>query len=171
MPETLLSRFFASGLVELGHQKGDALAIVSATRREWLQCDLGNLAVGGITVGVYPTMTVEQTRYVVAHCDARFVVVEDGRQLAKIDAVRVQLPRLETVIVVDPTGVAPRPGVLALADVVARGRAARHDVDGRVAALRLEDAAIFIYTSGTTGPPKGAMLTHGNIVSALRSLA
>src|SRR5262249_4011117 len=82
-------------------------------------------------------------------------------------------PRLETVIVIDPAwpaGVAPRPGLLALADVVALGRKARSDVDGRADDLRLEDAAIFIYTSGTTGPPKGAMLTHGNIVAALRSL-
>jgi long-chain acyl-CoA synthetase len=166
-----LARGFGSGLVELGHQKGDALAILSATRREWLQADLGNLAVGGITVGVYPSMTIEQTRYVVAHCEARSVVVEDAKQLAKIEAARGQMPRLRNIIVIDPTGVAPRPGVFALADVVARGRAAHHDVDARAADLRLEDAAIFVYTSGTTGPPKGAMLTHGNIVAALRSMS
>ncbi len=162
-------RDFASGLIDLGHQPGDALAILSQTRREWMLSDLGNLAAGGITVGVYPTMTVEQSRYVLAHADCRWAVVEDARQLAKIDAARAQLPRLETVIVIDPTGVAPAPGRHALADVLARGRAARHDVDARVAKLRLEDAAIFIYTSGTTGPPKGAMLTHGNIAAAMRS--
>jgi long-chain acyl-CoA synthetase len=164
-----LVRDLASGLVDLGHQSGEALAIVSTTRREWLLADLGNLAAGGVTVGVYPTMTPEQTRYIVAHCEARFAVVEDAGQLAKLDAVRSGLPRLETVIVIDAAGVPPRPDLLTLTDLLARGHAARHDIQQRVAGLRLEDAAMFVYTSGTTGPPKGAMLTHGNIVAALRA--
>ena len=166
-----LVRDFGSGLVDLGHQKGDALAILSSTRREWLMCDLGNLAIGGITIGVYPSMTAEQTRYVVAHCEARFIVVEDIKQLSKIDAARALLPRLETLIIIDPTGTTPRPGLLSLEDLLARGRAARHDVDARTRAILLEDAAIFVYTSGTTGPPKGAMLTHGNLVGALRAMS
>jgi long-chain acyl-CoA synthetase len=165
-----LVRDFGSGLIELGHQKGNALAIVSATRREWLMCDLANLAVGGITVGVYPSMTVEQTRYVVAHCEARIAVVEDAKQLAKVEAARAQLPRLEHVVVIDATGVKTGPAVLTLDEVLARGRAARHDVDARAHELTLADAAIFVYTSGTTGPPKGAMLTHGNLVAAMRSM-
>src|SRR5215813_7090563 len=174
-----LVRDFGSGLVDLGHglghglghQKGDALAILSSTRREWMMCDLGNLAIGGISVGVYPSMTAEQTRYVVAHCEARTIVVEDAKQLAKIDSVRAQLPGLETVIIIDPTGVAARPGLITLTELLQRGRAARHDVDERSRKIHLEDAAIFVYTSGTTGPPKGAMLTHGNIVSALRAMS
>ena len=165
-----LVRDFASGLIELGHAKGDALAIVSQTRREWMTADLGNLAAGGVTVGVYPTLTAEQSRYVIAHCEAKIAVVENAAQLAKIDAQRAGMPRLETVVVIDPTGIAPRPGLLAFADLVARGRAARHDIEARVAALRLEDAALFVYTSGTTGPPKGAMLTHGNVVAAMRAM-
>ena len=169
-----LTREFGAGLVELGHQKGDALAIISGTRREWLMADLGNLAAGGVTVGVYPTMTVEQTRYVVAHCEARYAVVEDARQLAKLDAVRAGLPKLETTIIIDAAGVAARPGLLTAAEVLARGqasKAAQREVDRRVGELRLEDAAAFVYTSGTTGPPKGAMITHGNIVGTLRALA
>ena len=166
-----LVRDFGSGLIELGHQKGDTLAILSSTRREWLACDLGNLAAGGVSVGVYPSMTVDQTRYVIAHCEARFAVVEDHKQLAKVDALRSQVPRLETVIVIDPTGVPPRPGLLTFAEVLERGRAAHHDVEARTRAIEPTDAAIFVYTSGTTGPPKGAMLTHGNIVSALRSMS
>src|SRR5262249_10555436 len=120
-----LVRDFGSGLIDTGHEKGDVLAILSSTRREWLMCDLGNLAIGGITVGVYPSMTAEQTRYVVAHSEARAIVVEDAKQLAKIDSVRAQLPRLETTIVIDSTGVAARPGLLSLAEVLGRGRAAR----------------------------------------------
>lgn len=163
-------RAIASGLIELGHQKGDALAILSNTRREWLACDLGNMAAGGVTVGVYATMTAEQSRYVIAHCDARFLVVENAAQLAKVDSVRAGLPRVETIIVIDPTGVAPRPGLIALAELIDRGRAARRDVDARADAVDPGDPATFIYTSGTTGPPKGAMISHGNIVAALTSI-
>ena len=164
-----LVRDFASGLMELGHQKGDAVAIVSQTRREWIMCDLGNLAAGGITIGVYPSMTPDQSRYVIAHCDARFAVVEDAAQLAKLESVRAQLPKLEAVIVIDAQNVTPRRDIFSLAEVMSRGRAAKHDVDKRAAEIRLEDAAIFVYTSGTTGPPKGAMLTHGNIAAALNA--
>jgi long-chain acyl-CoA synthetase len=165
-----LVRDLASALIELGQARGDALAIVSQTRREWMTADLGNLAAGGVTVGVYPTLTPEQTRYVIAHCEARIAVVENAAQLAKIDAQRAGMPKLETVVVIDPEGVPARPGVIGFAELLARGRAARHDVDRRVAELRLEDAALFVYTSGTTGPPKGAMLTHGNLVAALRAM-
>lgn len=163
-------RELASGLISLGHQPGDATAIMSQTRREWMQCDLASLAAGGVTVGVYPTMTAEQSKYVIAHCDAKFAIVEDAAQLAKLDSVRAQLPRLETTIVIDPTNVKLGPGKLSLDDVLARGRDARHDVDARVAKIKKSDPAIFIYTSGTTGPPKGAMITHGNIVAALTSM-
>lgn len=163
-----LVRDFASGLIDLGHDKGQAVAIVSNTRHEWMLADLGTLAAGGITVGVYPTMTADQQRYVIAHCDARFVVVENREQLEKLESVRAQLPALERVIVIDPTGVEPREGRVTLAELLARGRGRSADVDARAAALRLEDACTFIYTSGTTGPPKGAMLTHGNIVAALK---
>lgn len=163
-------RDFAAGLVTLGHKPGDTLAIQANTRVEWLNADLGNLAAQGITVGVYPTMTADQSRYIIAHCDARFVLVEDAKQLQKLQSVRTQLPGVETVIVIDPRGVnLDGERLLSYHDVLARGRASREDVHARVAQLRLEDAALFIYTSGTTGPPKGAMITHGNIVAAMEA--
>src|SRR5262249_52917377 len=90
-------------------------------------------------------------------------------QLAKLDAFRGELPALSTIIAIDGAGIPPRPDVLPLADVLARGRAARHDVEARARAIEPSDAAIFAYTSGTTGPPKGPMLTHGNIVAAMRA--
>ncbi|HKA88360.1 MAG TPA: long-chain fatty acid--CoA ligase [Haliangiales bacterium] len=165
-----LVRSFASGLIDMGHEKGNALAILSSTRREWLLADLGNMAAGGVTVGVYATMTAEQSRYIIAHSDARFLVVENAAQLAKIETVRAELPRLLSIIVIDADGVTRRPGVTTLAAVLERGRAARRDVDARADRLQLDDAATLIYTSGTTGPPKGAIIRHGNIVAALTSL-
>src|SRR5688572_25743333 len=77
-------RELASGLIALGHKKGDKLAILAGTRWEWMSFDLANLAVGGVTVGVYPSLTPDQTRYVIEHSDARILVVEDQKQLAKI---------------------------------------------------------------------------------------
>jgi len=164
-----LVRDLASGLVALGHRKGDTLGVLAATRWEWALADLANLCAGGVTVGVYPTLTAEQSAYVIAHADTRFLVVENAKQLAKVEAVRQELPRLETLILIDPTGVAPARDRMSLADLLARGRAARQDVDARAAQIRLEDPAILIYTSGTTGPPKGAVLSHGNLVAAMHA--
>jgi long-chain acyl-CoA synthetase len=73
-------------------------------------------------------------------------------------------------VIIDPSGVGTGPGRLSFLDLLARGRAARHDVEPIVRGLRPEDPAIFVYTSGTTGPPKGAILSHGNITSALKML-
>jgi long-chain acyl-CoA synthetase len=173
-----LVRDFAGGLLALGHEARDTLAILANTRYEWLIADLASLAVGGVTVGVYPTMTGEQSRYIVEHADARYFVVEDRKQLDKMRPHLGGLPRLEVVIVIDPTGVelGPKAGGLprriSFAEVLALGqtRAADDEVDGRVRALALTDPAIMVYTSGTTGPPKGAILTHGNIEAALDQL-
>ena len=154
-----LVRELASGLMALGHKPGDKLAILANTRWEWLAVDLANLAVGGVTVGVYPSLTPDQTRYVIEHSDSRILVVENAKQLAKIEPIRAQLPALEHVILLEN-----------LPELLARGRAARQDVEARVAAIRPEDPAIFVYTSGTTGPPKGAVLTHGNLIASMRMI-
>ena len=123
-----------------------------------------------MTVGVYPTLTGTQMHYVIDHAECRFCVVEDAKQLAKVRAVVDRLPHLETIIVIDPAGCTLEPGrIVSLDELVARGRKADIDIAERVAGVHLEDAALFVYTSGTTGPPKGAMLTHGNIVAALRA--
>ncbi len=166
-----LVRDLAAGLIEIGHRVGDPVAILSATRREWLYCDLATLSCGGVTVGVYPTLTAAQCHYILDHSEARYCVVEDGDQLDKILGCADRLPHLRHIVVIDTTGlIGSDPRVIGYDALLARGRAAAHDVAARVAAISSEDAATFIYTSGTTGPPKGAMMTHGGIVAALESL-
>lgn len=159
----------ASGLMALGHEQGDAVAIMANTRREWIYFDVAAQAAGGVTVGVYPTLTIDQAAYVVGHADCKYAVVEDKAQLIKLQAARAQLPALRAVIVIDRAGVELGGELISMDQLAARGRAERHDVAARVAAIHSEDAALFVYTSGTTGPPKGAMLTHGNVTAALQA--
>jgi len=164
----------ALGLVSLGFEPGQAVAIIGHNRPEWLFCDVGTLLAGGLSVGVYATNPPEQCAYILAHSEARVFFVEDREQLAKALEIRGALAHLEHIVVMDPVGLGAfaDPQVLTLAELRALGRAA-----GDPAGLRArwrhaseDDVAILLYTSGTTGPPKGAMLTHRNLLWTAEAL-
>jgi long-chain acyl-CoA synthetase len=151
----------ARGLVALGLEPGDRVALLGETRPEWTVADAAILAAGLVVVPVYHTNSPEECRYVVDHSGARAIVLEDAGQLAKIEEVRDQLPGLEHVISMVPAG-----DTTTVDDL--RARAA--EVEDAVLAERLEsvgpdDVATIVYTSGTTGPPKGCMLTHRNLLA------
>ena len=95
-------REVALGLVDLGIQPGDKVAILANTRPEWTTACFGILTAGGALVTIYQTNSAEECQYVLAHSDSRAVFVEDGEQLAKIRAVRDECPELRHVIVMDP---------------------------------------------------------------------
>ncbi|MBN2784163.1 MAG: AMP-binding protein [Pontiellaceae bacterium] len=162
---------FALGLKYLGFGRGERLAILSENRREWLYAELGVIALGGISVGVYPTSPYPEVQYVVHHAEARFVVCEDQEQTDKILAVWDDLPSLEKIIVVDMKGMRgyPREKIIPFSEVEKYGRemaAAEPGLfDAEVDQGRDTDVCIMIYTSGTTGKPKGAMINHRNIES------
>lgn len=164
----------ACGLAALGFEPGQAAAIIGNNRPEWLFCDMGILLAGGLSVAVYATNPPDQCAYVLAHSEARVFFVEDEEQLDKALEVRGQLPKLERIVVMDPEGLGrfSDPQVLTLDELRALGRAA-WDPDGLEARLQgasEEDVAILLYTSGTTGPPKGAMLTHRNLLWTAEAL-
>src|SRR5436853_1527032 len=92
------------GLIDLGIEKGDKVAILSNTRPEWTYASFGLLGTGAASVSVYQTNSPEECQYVLGHSESRAVFVEDGEQLAKIRQVEHELPRLEFVIVFDPAG-------------------------------------------------------------------
>ena len=168
-------RRFCMGLVALGVPRGDKVAILSENRREWLYAELGAMSAGAVGVGVYPTSPANEVRFVVDHSEAVVVVAEDQEQVDKILA--VDLPRVRQIIVMDTRGLRGyRDARLrSFAEVEALG--ARADAesperfDELVSATRAEDVAFLIYTSGTTGFPKGAMISHRNILAQAAAAA
>ena len=163
----------AAGLAEVGVLPGDRIAILSGNRMEWHIADVGVLAGGGVTVPIYQTSSPEQVAYVLGHSEARLCFVEHERQLAKVREVRDQLPFLHQVIVFADGGWADDPFVKSFAELRSAGvrRLDREPdlVDSRSGAVVADQLATLVYTSGTTGPPKGAMISHANIVWTLRS--
>jgi long-chain acyl-CoA synthetase len=156
----------ARGLIDLGLEPGDRVAILCTTRADWAHASFAISSAGGVVVPIYPTNSPEECGYVAGNSEARFVVCEDAEQVAKIVAVRDELPALEAIVAVDPSG--------DVADAVSfeelrergRGRDAG-EVTARAKAVTPADPYTFIYTSGTTGPPKGCVLSHGNYRSVL----
>ena len=152
----------ALGLIDLGIQPGDKVAILAHTRPEWTYACFGILSAGGTLVTVYQTNSPEECQYVLHHSDSRAVFVEDAEQLAKVRAIEDSCPELEHVIVMEP-GDAELGDALTLDGLRERGRAG-DDAQwrARYEAVTPEDICLYIYTSGTTGPPKGCLLSHAN---------
>ena len=158
------------GLIDLGLEPGERVSVVCTTRVEWTWCSLAISAAGAVVVPIYPTNSPEECAWVAGHSESVVVVCEDATQLAKIDAVRDQLPALRKIVVIEGAGEAE--ATVALDEVRARGRAReRAELDARIAGVARSDPYTFIYTSGTTGPPKGCVLTHGNYRAVLDMVA
>jgi long-chain acyl-CoA synthetase len=152
-------RRLALGLMELGIEKGDKVAILANTRPEWTYADFAALSAGAIVVPIYQTNSPDECQYVLENSDAVAVIVEDAEQLEKIRAIRDRVPRLEHVILM--TGDAE--DAMTLDELGERG-AGRSESEWaeRYRSVSREDICTFIYTSGTTGPPKGCVISHGN---------
>ncbi len=161
-------------LAALGLNPGARAAITAEVCPEWLFADLGVMGVGGISFGIYPTDTPVQIEYIMNDCQAEFYFAEDDEQLDKILAVRGNIPSLKKIIVFDMEGLhhLNDPMVMSFQALLELGaaQAERHPgtFAARAARTRREDTAILVYTSGTTGPPKGAMITHDNILFQIR---
>jgi long-chain acyl-CoA synthetase len=153
----------ALGLIDLGIAPGDRVAILASTRPEWTYADFAISMAGCVVVPIYPTNSPQECEWVLSDSDAVAVVCEDASQVAKVLAVRDRLPRLRTLISIEPAE-----GAISLEQLIERGREGDwSELDRRTAAVRGDDPYTFIYTSGTTGPPKGCVLTHANFRAVL----
>ncbi len=174
------ARQVAMGLLSLGIRPGDRIAVASEDTPEWFYADLGAQMIGAVVVGIYPTNPWPELQYIVRHCGTRAVFTGDQEQTDKVlDAMAREggLPDVEAVICTDMKGLAryDHPSLMAFEALCAMGetvRAADETADRRLDALidsgKPDNTCILVYTSGTTGPPKGAMLSHRNlIVSAM----
>jgi long-chain acyl-CoA synthetase len=150
------------GLIDLGLQPGEKVAILSHSRPEWVYANYATLASGCASVAIYQTNSPEECHYVLSHSEAKAVFVEDASQLAKIREVEGDLPGLEHIVIFDATGV-DKGDALTLDELRTRG-AGRDaaELEQRANAVTGDDACLYIYTSGTTGPPKGCITSHSN---------
>ena len=152
----------AAGLRALGVQPGDRVAIHSENRPEWVVADLAIQALGAIAVGIYPTSPAAEVEYLLSHSGAVVLIAEDEEQLDKALAVRERLGDLREIVVIDPRGVRAE-GIRHWEEIERATTLALEEV---AAQLDPEATAMIVYTSGTTGPPKGAMLSHANLMFA-----
>ncbi len=164
------ARWIGAGLVAMGFTRGDVVAILSEDNREWLYCDMGITLVGGISAGVYTTDSAQQLAYLVNDSGAPFLFIENDEQLDKYLESREDMPGLVRAIVFDRDGLRDfnDEKVIFLDELIESGREflQKHAgfIDAEIDKAEPNDTALLIYTSGTTGPPKGAMISHRNMM-------
>ncbi|MFB6845405.1 AMP-dependent synthetase/ligase [Streptomyces sp. NPDC056373] len=156
----------AAGLIELGVQPEQRVALAAGTRLEWILADLGIMCAGAATTTVYPQTNADESAYILSDSESRVLIAENAEQLAKAREKRAELPELTHVVVIDGAGVETADWILTLDELEKRG-AARLEKDPdlikeRVGAIAKDQLATLIYTSGTTGRPKGVRLPHDN---------
>jgi long-chain acyl-CoA synthetase len=159
-------RNFALGLISLGLEKGDHVCIIGENCREWLYADLGIQSAGGISVGIYSIDYAEGVRYIVDHCEARFIVAEDQEQTDKVMEFKERQPHLKKCIVMDMKGLRDYtdPFIMSFNEVEEMGKrlyeASPSLFYDRLDEVKPDDVCMMLYTSGTTSVPKGVMITH-----------
>ncbi len=156
-------RRVGKGLMALGLQPGDCVAIVGANRRDWVVCQHGINAARGIPAPLYTTLLPEQMAYIVGNAESKIVICDDETQLNKYLSIAQGDSPIEHIVTMDDLG-SSDPRVITLEALMAKGDAISDaELDAQLDAVKMDDVALLIYTSGTTGLPKGAMLTHEGI--------
>jgi len=164
------AQYVGSALISMGLQKGDRVSIIGDNCPEWVIIDMGIQCAGGVSVGVYSTNAWPQVEYVIENSESKFFFVENEEQLDKWLHFRDKVPFLKKVIVWDLEGLRhfKDPMVMTYNEILEEGRLIVEKdsnlFESRMAEVKPEDLSYLIYTSGTTGLPKGAMLSHRNVI-------
>ena len=169
-------KHFCLGMRSLGLKEGEKVAILSEARPEWIYAELATQTARGTVVGVYSTSPPAQIHYVLEHSESKFIVAEDQEQVDKVLEIKDKLPCLERIIYMDPKGLRHYdvPMMISFTKVEELGknldRTEPHLYDEMVSKVKEDDIAMIIYTSGTTGYPKGAMISHHNILAMINAM-
>lgn len=166
----------AAYMIEHGIEAGDRVAILSENRYEWAVIDYALQLIGGVNVSLYTTLPPSQCEYILQDSEAKLFFVSTGIQLKKAIEIFDRCEHINRVVAIDRPKVEEymdEPYVTLYEKVMAEGMKLypkhEEEIDDRIKAIEPEDLATLIYTSGTTGKPKGAMLTHRNIVSNIKA--
>ncbi len=173
----LHAKLIGLGLLSLGLKQGEVVSILSEDNKEWLYIDMGVQSVSGICSGVYTTDSARQLEFLINDSDSRILFLEDDEQLDKYLEIKDKIPGLTKAIILDREGLHDfsDDSVIFLDELYALGR--EYDkanpglFEARIEKTSPEGTAILVYTSGTTGMPKGAMISHGNLIFSLTSSA
>ena len=168
-------RTCAYGLMDLGVQPGERVAILSEDRSEWFVSDLATLSVGAVTVGLYPSYGAAPCEHIVGEIEAKVWIVENQEQFDKAMQIRHALPSLEWIVVIDPKGLrhVEDPMVVTFEHMLDCGRkgekAQPQQLDERMSAIRPDDTVTLIYSSGSTGRSKGIIHSHNSMIAGMRA--
>ncbi|NOD91531.1 AMP-binding protein [Ruegeria sp. HKCCD4884] len=167
------AKWIGLALRKLGLERGDVVSILSEDRKEWAWFDMGIQGVGGIASGVYTTDSASQLQYLINDSGSKFLIVEDEEHLDKFLEIESEVPDLIKVIILEHEGLhdLKHPRCMMIEDLYALGQEADaadpRRFEAEIALAKPQDTALLVYTSGTTGQPKGAMLSHENILAAI----
>ncbi|WP_271947081.1 AMP-dependent synthetase/ligase [Ruegeria faecimaris] len=169
------AKWIGLALQKLGLKRGEVVSILSEDRKEWAWFDMGIQGAGGIASGIYTTDSAAQLKYLINDSDSRFLVVENEEQLDKFLEVEGDLSNLLKVIILEDEGLhdLDHDRCMLIGDLYELGQQTEREepnrFDAEIALASPQDTALLVYTSGTTGMPKGAMLSHENILAAIEA--
>jgi len=170
------AQWLGLGMKKLGLERGEVVSILSEDIKEWLYFDMAATCVGAIPSGVYTTDSASQLAYLVNDSSSTFLIIENDEQLDKCLEVLDSMPTLKKVIVIDPEGLRgfEHERIMFIDELYEMGRQEADSnpalFDQEIDTAEPDDIRMLIYTSGTTGKPKGAMISHANIMFQINSV-